>query len=64
MATVFFDMEGVVHVEFMQKGTTINSASYCQTLNRLRKAIKEKRRGKLSAGVILLHDNATLHTAV
>ena len=63
MATVFFDMEGVMHVEFLPKGTTINSAAYWQTLNRLHKAIKGKRRGKLSAGVILLHDNATPHTA-
>jgi hypothetical protein len=27
----------------------------------LREAIKEKRRGKLSAGVLLLHDNAPAH---
>ncbi len=32
-------------------------------LNRLRKAIKEKHRGKLSDGVILLPDNATPHKA-
>ena len=63
MTTVLFDMEGAVHVEFMLKGKIINSAAHCQTLNRLHKAIIEKRRGKLSAGVILLHDNATLRSA-
>ena len=47
----------------MSKGTTINSAAYCQTLNRLHMAIKEKRRVKLSAGMILLHDNTTPHTS-
>lgn len=63
MATVFFDWEGVVYTEFMPKGTTINAASYCQTLQKLRTAIKQRRRGRLSEGVILLHDNATPHTA-
>ena len=31
------------------------------TITALREAIKEKRRGKLSAGVLLLHDNAPVH---
>ena len=31
------------------------------TITALQGAIKEKRRGKLSAGVLLLHDNAPVH---
>ncbi len=32
-------------------------------MGRLRKAIKEKRRGKLTKVVLLLHDNAPAHTS-
>ena len=35
----------------------------CATLRRLRKAIQNRRRGKLSRGVVTIHDNARPHTA-
>jgi hypothetical protein len=40
MATVFWDHRGVLLVDFMEKGTTINAASYCATLEWLQAAIK------------------------
>lgn len=63
MATVFWDQKGVLLLDFMQPGTTINAAAYCETLQRLRRAIQNKRRGMLTAGIVLLHDNARPHTA-
>lgn len=63
MATVFWDRKGVLLIEFMPTGTTINSASYCETLENLRKAIKNRRPGMLTKGVRLLHDNARPHVA-
>ncbi|GFW43318.1 histone-lysine N-methyltransferase SETMAR [Trichonephila clavipes] len=45
-------------------GTTINAASYCQTLKRLQRAIQNKRREMLTNGVSLLHNNAWPHTAL
>uniref|UniRef100_A0A1B6H603 Mos1 transposase HTH domain-containing protein n=1 Tax=Homalodisca liturata TaxID=320908 RepID=A0A1B6H603_9HEMI len=63
MATVFWDQKGVLLVEFMQQGTTITKESYCETLHRLRRAIQNKRRGMLSSGVVLIHDNARPHSA-
>ena len=63
MCTVFWDRQGVLLVEFMVRGTTINSAAYCETLKKLRREIQNKRRGMLSRGVLLLHDNALPHTA-
>ncbi|KAG5330757.1 SETMR methyltransferase, partial [Acromyrmex heyeri] len=36
---------------------------YCETLKKLRRAIQNKRRGMLTAGVSLLHDNARPHVA-
>ena len=48
----------------MPRGNTVNSATYADLLqNHLRPAIKSKRRGLLSTGVLLQHDNAPPHTA-
>ncbi|KAJ4441265.1 hypothetical protein ANN_11119 [Periplaneta americana] len=63
MATVFWDRKGVLLLDFMPKGTTINANRYCETLRKLQRAIQNKRRGMLSRGVVLLHDNARPHTA-
>ncbi|XKL66254.1 hypothetical protein PGB90_009674 [Kerria lacca] len=63
MLTVFFDHEGVVYSEFAPKGSTVNSKSYFRTLKNFQKAIKKRRRGKFTEGIILLHDNATPHSA-
>lgn len=63
MATVFWDRKGVLLIEFMPTGTTINAASYCEILKKLRRAIQNRRRGMLTKGVCLLHDNARPHVA-
>ncbi|GFW83103.1 histone-lysine N-methyltransferase SETMAR [Trichonephila clavipes] len=64
MATVFWVRHGVLLVEFMQQGTTINAAAYFATLTKLRRAIQNKRRGLLTYGVLLLHDNPRPHSAI
>ena len=48
----------------MPRGNTVNSATYAYLLkNHLRPAMKSKRCGRLSTGVLLQHDNARPHTA-
>ncbi|KAF0705241.1 histone-lysine N-methyltransferase SETMAR-like [Aphis craccivora] len=59
----FLGRKGVLLVDFMERGTTITADVYCKMLNKLRRAIQNRRRGKLSSGIILLHDNARPHTA-
>jgi histone-lysine N-methyltransferase SETMAR len=63
MATFFWDRKGVLLIEFMPTGTTINAASYCEILKKLHRAIQNRRRGMLTKGVCLLHDNARPHVA-
>lgn len=64
MITVFWDCKGVILIDYLEQGRTINSAYYCDLLrNDLRTALKNRRRGKLSASPILQHDNARPHTA-
>lgn len=61
MATIFWDSTGILMIDYKDKGVTITGTYYAMLLERLREAIKEKRRGKLSKGVLLLHDNAPVH---
>ena len=48
-------------MEFMLQKTTITGDTNTSTMVALRENIKQKRCGKLSAGVLLLHDNASAH---
>lgn len=63
MLTCFFDHRGPLLLEFKDPHVNINAVRYSETLTRLRTAIKNKRPGMLTEGVILLHDNARPHTA-
>jgi len=60
MGTVFWDSEGYVLVDFLEKGERISAARYVQTLNKLRCELREKRPKKKT--VILQHDNSRPHT--
>lgn len=64
MISVFWDCDGIILIDYLQKGVTINADYYSNLLkNDLRKALKNKRRGKLSDGILFQHDHATPHTA-
>jgi histone-lysine N-methyltransferase SETMAR len=63
ICTVFWDRRGVLLIDFMTQGTTINADVYCETISKLRRAIQNKRQGLLSSGVLLLHDNTQQQTA-
>jgi hypothetical protein len=52
MCTGFWDRRGVLLIDFMTQGTTINADVYCETVSKLRRAIQNKRRGLLSSGVL------------
>jgi histone-lysine N-methyltransferase SETMAR len=63
MTAVLWERNGVLMVEFMQQGTTIISEVYCETINKLRRGIQNKRRGMLTCSIVFFHDNERLHTA-
>ena len=63
MATVFWDAKGVIMLGVLPKRSTITGVYYAaDLLDQLRIAIREKRRGKLSKGILLQQDNARVHT--
>ena len=43
--TVFWDGDGLVLAEFLERGQTITAALYVQTLHKLRPALRDKRPG-------------------
>ncbi|GFO06143.1 histone-lysine N-methyltransferase SETMAR [Plakobranchus ocellatus] len=63
MASVFWDSRGMILLNILPKGESGNADRYCETLDRLRHAVRRKRPGLLSSGVVLQHDNATPHMA-
>ena len=62
MAAVFWDAQGVIMLDFLAKKSTITGAYCANLLDQLRTAIREKRRDKLSKGILLQQDNARVHT--
>ncbi|CAK9809161.1 Mariner Mos1 transposase [Anthophora quadrimaculata] len=63
MATVCWDRMGILFVNFMHSGTTINADRHSETLKKLRRAIQNRRRRMWSNGVSILHDIARPHVA-
>lgn len=59
----FWDSQGILLAEYLPVGHTVTGVRYAEQLGRLRQAVVQKRRGKLSARPLLLHDNAPAHTA-
>lgn len=62
MATVVLDCEDVIYTKFMSKATTVTDDSYCKTVWNSIKAIKELSHENLNNTIVLLYDNARLHT--
>jgi hypothetical protein len=59
----FLGDSGPILETYLEHGTTVTTATYCDILQGgLKPAIRYKRRGRLSEGVLLLH-NAHPHTA-
>ena len=58
MASILWDAEGTLMVNYLQKGQTISEAYYASLLQQLRVKIKLKRRGMLRRGVLFHQDNA------
>ena len=61
MMIILSDKDSVLLTEHMPRGTTNNAPCYASIIERLRSVIVEKRCGKVSHGVLLLHDNALIH---
>lgn len=63
LVKVFWNSKGMLLIEYMKKGETINTMSYSRTLLNFWEAIKGKRRENLTVSFLLFHDNDMVQTA-
>jgi len=64
MATVFWDSQGVVLIDYLEKGKTINGEYYAALLEQLNDAVKTKRPHLAMKKVLFHHDNEPAHTSL
>lgn len=70
MLILFYDQKGVVHLEFLPQGETVDTDYYLEVLKCLKESVRRKRPdlwkrqpGTDTRTMLLHHDNASCHTA-
>jgi len=64
MALVFWDTEGILFIDYLEKGKTITGEYYSNLLPRLDEKIYEKRSGLQKRKIIFHQDSAPAHKSV
>ena len=64
LTSIFWDQDGILLIDYLSKGQTINAEYYSSPLVQLKDILKEKRRRKVTKEVLFLHDNAPAHQAL
>jgi len=64
IASIFWDQDGIVLIDYLPKGHTINVEYYSSLLVQLKDILKKKCHGKITKGVLFLHDSAPAHQAL
>jgi histone-lysine N-methyltransferase SETMAR len=64
MASVFWDAESTLFIDYLEKGKTITEEYYSNLLTRLDEKIREKRPGLQKKNIIFHQDNAPAHESV
>ena len=60
----FRDQDGILLIDYLPKGQTINAEYYLSLLAQFKDILKEKLPGKVTKVVLFLHDNAPAHRAL
>jgi len=58
------DQDGILLIDYLPKGQTISAENYLSLLVQLKDILNEKRRVKVTKGVLFLYDNAPAHRAL
>ena len=64
MLSVFFDIQGIVMVEWVPSGQTVNQQYYIEVLKKLHDRVRRKQPELWRNGWILHQDNAPAHSAL
>jgi hypothetical protein len=63
LAFVFWDKDGILLVDYLEKGATITAKYYVALLCKMKQQLVFKRRSNLSKGLLFLQGNAASHKA-
>jgi histone-lysine N-methyltransferase SETMAR len=64
IVTVWWTSQGVIRHSFLFPGQTMNASRYCKEIRKIHAKLAQKQPALVNRkGVVLLHDNAKLHTA-
>lgn len=63
LASVFWDADGILLIDYLEHGKTINADYYVALLDRLDAILREKRKRTQRKNILFLHDNAPAHKA-
>jgi len=64
LASIFWDQGGILLIDYLAKDQTINAQYYSSPPVQLKDILKGKRHGKVTKGVLFLHDNAPAYRAL
>jgi len=64
LASIFWDQDGTLRIDYLPKGQTINAEYYSYLLVQLKDILKEKRRGNFTKAVLFLHEKIPAHRAL
>ena len=64
LASILWDQNGILLIDCLPKGQTINAEYYSSLPVQLKDILKEKRSGKFTKGFLILHNNAPAHRAL
>jgi len=63
MATVFWDSQGVIYIDYLEKGKTVTGLYYAELLGRFAAELQSIRLHLAKKKVLFHHDNASAHTS-
>jgi len=64
IASISWYQDGILLIDYLPKGQTINAEYYSSLLVQLNCILKEKRRGKVTKAVLFVHDSDAAHRAL
>jgi hypothetical protein len=64
LASIFWDQDGKLLIDYLPKGRNNNVEYYSSLLAQLKGILKEKRHGKFTKVFLFLHENAPAHRAL
>lgn len=63
MATVFWDSQGIIYIDYLEKRKTITGQHYANFLDKFDAVLKDKRPHLKNKKVLFHHDNAPAHSS-